>query len=460
MRHGRSGGCRAILAPIAAAILVLLAGQAARAADPEGFWTRPTLLGDPAGLRAALAAHGVVLGLTETSEVFGNVSGGIHRGADYDGLTTLSLDIGTAKALGWAGGQLHASALQIHGRSLSADNLATLQTASGIEASDTTRLWELWYQQAIPGGAVDLRIGQQSIDNEFITSRGSGLFINTVMGWPMVPSADLYAGGPAYPLSSLGARLRARPVPGLTVLAGVFDDNPPGGRFAADGQLRGREADGLGFSFNTGALWIMELQFRLRPGNGLSGTYKLGFWYDSGSFPDQRVDSTGRSLADPASTGLALMHRGNDSLYAVADQTVWRPDPHGARAIDLFARVMAAPADRNLISFSANGGITLSAPFPGRDDDTLGIGFGIARVSPAAAALDRETASFSGGFVPVRGTETFLELTYQAQITPWWQVQPDFQYVFHPGGGVADPAAPGRAVGDEAVFGVRTMVTF
>ncbi len=47
-----------------------------------------------------------------------------------------------------------------------------------------------------------------------------------MFGWPMVPSADLPGGGPAYPLSALGVRLRARPVDPLTFLAGVFNGSP------------------------------------------------------------------------------------------------------------------------------------------------------------------------------------------------------------------------------------------
>ena len=74
----------------------------------------------------------------------------------------------------------------------------------------------------------DVKLGQQSIDQEFLISQGSLTFLNTVMGWPMVPTTDLYAGGPSYPLSSLGVRLRARPNDNLTLLGGVFQDNPPG----------------------------------------------------------------------------------------------------------------------------------------------------------------------------------------------------------------------------------------
>jgi porin len=64
------------------------------------------------------------------------------------------------------------------------------------------------------------------------------------MGWPILPSVDLYAGGPAYPLSSLGVRLRTHHAGPLTLLGGVFNDNPPGGPFNDDSQLWGSEASG------------------------------------------------------------------------------------------------------------------------------------------------------------------------------------------------------------------------
>src|ERR1700738_1437758 len=69
-----------------------------------GLWTRSNLLGDMGGLRSTLGRYGLTLNLQETSEVFGNVSGGIRRGAAYDGLTQMSLALDTAKAFGWEGG--------------------------------------------------------------------------------------------------------------------------------------------------------------------------------------------------------------------------------------------------------------------------------------------------------------------------------------------------------------------
>ncbi|HET8996564.1 MAG TPA: carbohydrate porin [Acetobacteraceae bacterium] len=469
MRH-----CR-VLALAAGALACASAPAAAQSADasgapaaPSGFWDRATLLGDIGGLRLALGAHGITLSLSETSEVLGNVTGGVHRGAAYDGETTMSLSLDTAQAFGWTGGTLFISALQTHGRNLSADNLDTLQTASGIEAERTTRLWELWYDQAFLGGKLDVKLGQISADQEFMFSQYSALYVNTVMGWPSLPSADLYAGGPAYPLSSLGVRVRAHANDAVTVLAGVFDDNPPGGAFSDDSQLRGREASGTAFNRNTGALWLAEVQYAVhqspaescvRLSCGLPGIYKLGAWYDSGRFPDQHFGTDGLSLANPASNGDPLMHRGDFSLYALADQMVWR-QAGGPRAVGVFARMIGAPANQNLVTSSLNAGVNVTAPLPGRGKDTLGIGFGWTQVSPRAAALDRDTAGFSATAYPVRGSEEFIELTYQLQMAPWWIVQPDLQYVFNPGGGIPNPNNPSHVVGNELVLGVRTVVTF
>lgn len=448
-------------------ILCLHAGVAAAQDSTNDLWTRSNLLGDLGGVRSSLSDHGLTFGLQDVNEVFGNVSGGTRRGADYDGVTLFGVALDTQKAGGWEGGTFNIDGFNIRGRNISTDNLLNLQTASGFLASPTTRLWEVWYQQSFLDGKLDVKLGQQSLDQEFMTSQYAALFINTAMGWAVLPSLDMYAGGPAYPLSSLGVRLRAQPVDGVTVLLGVFDDNPPGGPFNADGQLLGTTRWGDNFSLRTGDLIIGEVQYAINPldkdgktSNGLPGTYKLGFWYDTGAFPDPNLDNTGLSRANPASTGMPLRHQDNYSLYGVIDQMIWHPAVDSARSLSVFARLMGAPADRNQISFSVNGGVSLKDPLPTRDNDTFGVGFGVAKVSGAAQDFDRNTAFFSGVALPVRSVETFIEVTYQVQVSGWWQLQPDFQYVFRPGGGIENPANPPQRIGNEAILGMRSIVTF
>ncbi len=442
--------------------------------------SRNNLLGDLYGLRSALGRHGITLELLESSEVFGNVTGGFRRGATYDGVTVLTLGLDTEKAFGWQGGTLNVSGLQIHGRGLSADNLGVLQTVTGNETQRATRLWELWYKQAFPGGKFDVKLGQQSADLEFLGSEGAGLFINSAMGWPVLAASDLYASGPSFPLASLGVRFRYQATDTLTLLGGVFDDNPAGGSFFSDSQVRGAAQSGSKFNLRTGALFIAEVQYAINqpvtgiatpagptapgptpisPSSGLPGIYKLGVWFDTARFPDQRLDTAGRSLADPASNGDPRFRRLNWSIYGVFDQTIWRPDPNQPRAVGVFARLTGAPGDRNLVNFSVNAGVTVKAPLPDREDDSFGVGFGLVKISPSATQFDRDISFFAGPY-PIRSSETFIEVTYQALITRWWQIQPDFQYVFTPSGGVPNPPVPGKRIGNEAIFGLRSNVTF
>ncbi|BCG03463.1 porin (plasmid) [Paraburkholderia sp. PGU19] len=436
-------------------------------AAPTGFWERSTLFGDMGGLRPWLGQYGVSLALQETSEYLGNLTGGTRRGGAYDGLTQLAVGVDLEKAIGLTGGSFNVSALQIHGTSLTQRNLQTLQPASGIEADATTRLWELWYQQTLFGGKADVKIGQQSLDQEFMVSQNAVPFINATFGWPALPSVDMPAGGPAYPLASLGARVRVKPSDAWTVLAGVFDGNPAGSN---TGDPQQQNAHGTNFNLHNGALFIGEVQYALNPppanpadqtaSSGLPGTYKLGFWYNTQHFADQRFDNTGRSLADPASTGIPQSHTGNYSLYAVADQMVWRPSAESPRSVNVFARVMGAPGDRNLIDLGVNAGVTLKAPFNGRDNDIAGLAVGYAKIGSHAQDLASDKAALTTPGYPSRSAETVIEATYQCQLTPWWILQADAQYFFRPSGGIPQPDNASSRIGNEFVVGVRTNITF
>jgi porin len=446
-------------------------GSGSATPAPPDLWASiarsSNLLGDMGGLRTWLGQYGMTLSVTETSEVLGNITGGVQRGIAYDGLTTATLQLDTQRAFNFYGGLFNISGLWIHGSNLSETNLLTLQTASGIEADPALRLWELWYQQKFFDGAADVKIGQQSLDQEFIITQYGLLFINTMFGWPMVPSADLPGGGPAYPLSALGVRVRAHPTNSLTVLAGVYNGSPSPNNAIPDPQVA--DHSGTVFPLNGGVLAIAELQYAYPAMGGmvaanetkpLSGIYRLGMWYDSENFADQRFDNTGLSLANPLSTGIPAMHRGNYSIYGVVDQMLWQSEEDDSRILSGFVRAMGTPEiDRNLIDFSLNAGLTLKDPLPGRDDDTFGVAAELAHVSGQRRALDADFTMF-GIYTPTQSTETVLEVTYQYQVTPWWQLQPDFQYVFNVGGAIVNPDIPTEKIKNEAVIGLRTNITF
>jgi porin len=420
-------------------------------AKSKGLWERDKLLGDLGGLRARLSDAGIDLTLQETSEVLGNVTGGVHQGAVYEGATLMGVSVDTEKLLGLPGGTFNASAYQIHGHELSAENLDNLNLASGIEAPRSTRLFELWYEQSLLGGKAAVRVGQQAADQEFMISQYAALFVNSSLGWPGLPAIDLPSGGPSYPFATPAVRLKLHPTDELTVLAGLYNGDP------AD------NGSGTSFELNRGAFAIGEIQYAINGGDhatGLPGTYKLGAWYNSNEFADQRFANDGLSLADPASDGVPALHRGDWSIYAIADQMVYREPGTQDQGIGVFGRIMGAPGNRNEINFELDGGVTYKGIIAGRPNDTAGLGFVYTRISERASALDSDKATFSGSPFPIRRNETVLELTYQAQVAPWWIVQPDFQYVFNPGGNIPNPDDPSQTIGDAAILGLVTTITF
>ena len=174
--------------------------------------------------------------------------------------------------------------------------------ATGIEAEPATRLWELWYQQKF-GDALDVKIGQQSPDQEFVINQNAPYFLNSAFGWPTLPAFDMPGGGPAYPLSVLGVRARVHEGD-FTFLAGVFNGSPV---FNNAGDPQKQNCCGVSFPLNGGVLAIAELQYatptsgdKASGGGPLPGTYKIGFWYDSEKFADLRYDIYGLPLGNPA----------------------------------------------------------------------------------------------------------------------------------------------------------------
>jgi len=295
-----------------------------------------------------------------------------------------------------------------------------------------------------------------------MVSQYASSFMNAAFGWSVLPSTDLPAGGPAYPLSSLGIRMRAQPADNWTVLAGGFDSNPAGNGVGDPQQVN---RHGTNFNLHNGMLFIGEVQYVLNPvpsglsaalPAGLPGTYKLGFWYNTQHFSSQGLDNT----VNPGSNSISQGHQGNYSVYAVADQMVWRPTADSPKSISVFARIMSAPGDRNLLDLSLNAGMTFKAPFKNRANDMAGLAVGYAKVGSHAHNLVSATAyeMKSGNLSP--SMETLFEATYQYQITPWWQLQMDFQYVLQPAAGILHPGIPTQRIGDEAIVGIRTILIF
>ncbi|HEX7897688.1 MAG TPA: carbohydrate porin [Planctomycetota bacterium] len=351
------------------------------------------------GVPDALRERGVGWTIVATGEVLSNVDGGLDEGTEAQALLDAVLDADLEKLAGWTGATARANPMWIEGHGLTRDHVGDLTKISNIDASDGLRLFELWLQQAV--GCASVRAGLLSTDQEFALSESSALFVNATFGLPILFSMN--APFSAYPLGALGVRLRAEPVPGFSAMAAVYEGSP-------DAESRNRSGTEVRLHDDEGLLWIGEAGWK-----HASGTIKAGGFAHSGDFLDH-------SSGDVRS--------GLHGVYAVVDQTL-------AAGLAVFVRGGAAPERAALISRYVEAGAVWTGPIPGRPSDQLGLAWMRAELSDE---------------IPGARYETVVEATVKIVVLSWLIVQPDVQYVRHPGGF--------GTIEDATVVGLRVDVTF
>ena len=139
-----------------------------------------------------MADAGFTVGGLYLGETFGN-TGGIRQGETYDGVLWTYLLGDLHKAGLWKGLCFYADAYQIHGRSITADNIGSLVTVSNYEALPSTRLSELWLEQDLFNDRVTIRVGQLTADTEFLLSSGGSNFLDSTWSWARFPPS-IYPG--------------------------------------------------------------------------------------------------------------------------------------------------------------------------------------------------------------------------------------------------------------------------
>lgn len=256
--------------PIALGCLGLLAldwaspARAAEGPDKNGI-PSPSIAtsmpnnGDPYGTRAWLSSLGLTYSFIYTHDMLANVHGGLRQGVVDQGKLEYNMTFDFEKLTGWRGLSFYTNMFFIHntGR-FRRDFVGGVNTIAAIEADQTVRLSELWLEQKFWNDKASLRVGQLAADVEFFFSALSFPFLQS--DWPTITALNLPSGGPAYPLSTPGVRLKIDPAPNVSMLVAVFNGDPAGPPPPTDEQVRNRY--GLNFRVQDPPFIITEMQLR------------------------------------------------------------------------------------------------------------------------------------------------------------------------------------------------------
>ncbi|MDB6125501.1 MAG: Porin [Pedosphaera sp.] len=423
------------------------------------FMTRDYLLGDWGSLRSRLSTNGVDFEFFYIGSVPSNLSGGLKRGSVYEGLLAMTLDVDTEKLGLYEGGHFHAGGLYLQGHRFSPNYVGDLNQVNLVDFPNAFRLWELYYEHKFCNTNVSFKLGELSVDQDFIVADYSKTFVNQTFFYPTL-AFDIFDvkgfpsqshGLPSTPYTAPGARLRWDPTPMNYVQAAVYGGNPD--TTYSGTQFRWNEDEGVLAYFETG--------FRLnqqKEDTGLPGTYKAGGYYHTGKFVDVNQATAGAinsAIGLPAAA--PHVYSGNYGFYLLAEQQLYREvkgeDP-AKQGLGAFFRVTAAPKDRNLTDLGIDGGFVYKGLIPTRDYDSFGVAVSYLRISDDIRQAQRNAIAAFGLPIPVADYEAVVEVTYKAQVTAWWTLQPSVQRVWHPGGHLTS------AIPDATVFILQTTLRF
>ena len=411
------------------------------------------LFGDWGGVRTSLAKRGINILADYLTEDFGNVSGGRKQGFDYVGQVGLELDLDFGKIAHLDGFSTHTIVVQRAGRNTSADYIGdSLGTAQEIYGGGGDVLVHMVYsyaEQELANRRIDIAAGWLPVGTFFAASPLYCDFVNVLVCGNPHPVPN-YPGEPDWPAATFGGQVRVLPTLDTYVMAGAFQVNPKFG---------GRSGFSWGRPGTTGVSVPVEVGYTPRFGaDNLIGHYKLGYDYDSSKYPDLLLNAAGQPFVSAG--GAPRSRQSRSEYYALADQMLLRTGKEETDGLIALAGYIHADRDISPLADQVFAGVTCSAAVVGRQKDSFGAMFHWIHTSGRLTATQKLEQALgqpltSGDLGPVYGVqnhEEVVELEYTAQVYRGVTVEPDFQYVIHPGAT--------SATRDAAVLGVRTNVQF
>jgi len=379
------------------------------------------LFGDWDGLRSKLENEGFVPTLSFVTNIAGNPIGGKDQGVTHADNFGLDMLFNLDKLVGLNGGSFLVSVSQRSGSSLSQEYIGNVFTVQQVFGGQTFHLIDVAYQQELLNERVELSLGRIATGDDFLVSPYNYLFMQNGFDGNPVGIFFNSPGMTAYPNATWGARLKVKPTERIYIMSGIYNGDP---------SIRDIDHNGADFSFDGPVFVINEIGYQLNglPGESrLLGNYKAGFWYDDSSFTDFRTVGPGRN---PGSK------RGNWGFYGLFDQVlIGFGEPGSNRGFGIFGSFLASPDDSiSQLPYFFTAGVACRGFCESRPRDTTGLGVVYGHFS-SDLRHSQERLQQIDPTVGVQNYETVVELTYRAYFRKTALfVQPDLQYVIHPGG--------------------------
>lgn len=362
------------------------------------------------GSRPILEDHGLTINSSLLYSPFIKTGGGASgegSGKGYS-LFNLSATLDTEKAGLWKGGTFYTLFQRKTGYGLAGPTggMGDWMYFDGWEGRQINQISECWYQQKLLDNKIRLKVGKQDANIDFGFLNSGWDFMN--LAFSVNPTVPM----PTYPdQANIGFMAEINPKEWLSIRNGIYSKyNVP---------------------FN-----ITEIEFKPTI-KKLPGRYSIGAW--------EMSDSNGMSVAESID-GVGTVNYNNFNrnfgAYAQFEQMIYKEnkeDENDMQGLIAFGQFGISPDNRNDMNRYVGGGLEYIGPIPKRDKDKAGI-----------AVASGKFAARLGDITSQVGDETAVEAFYRFQVTPWFYLQPDVQFISRPSGTYDSSMA----------FGLRSVITF
>ncbi|MFK5986029.1 MAG: carbohydrate porin [Pseudomonadota bacterium] len=312
-----------------------------------------------------------------TLESVSNLNGGIEQRSGFLQNLDITFEVDTKNASLWDNGTFFVYFLGSHG-SNPTEYIGDIQASSNIEAFDTFKLYEAWYEHQ--WGDFSLLAGLHDYNSEFDVLESAGLFFGSSFGI----SPDTSQLGPSiFPTTALAIRGLWLNEAGYFVRGAIYDGIPGDPDNESGTHIILKKSDGL---FNALELGQETNNYKIA----------LGGWYHTTDYTD---------FADKD-------RNNNKGIYLIAEH-------HIGKDSALFVQLGSAQEDRNEIGRYVGLGWHTTNLFNINDE----AGFAIAH---ARASKDNRKLN------NLESAETAFELSYAYLLNKHVHIQPSLQYVMNP----------------------------
>ena len=344
------------------------------------------------GWRGDLEQKGIAIEADFTLELTTNTKGGLRKGSGLLGNLNLVTSIDSRKLGLWHGGTFSLYFLGNLGDDPTSF-IGDTQATSNIEAFDTFKLYEAWYEQSWQSGRFSFLLGLHDYNSEFDALEYAGLFFNSSFGI----SPDISQTGPSiFPTTALGLRFRYEQR-NMYLLGALYDGVPGDPDDPRGTKIILKKSDGFFYGVEIGITALEDDP----------SYYKLaiGSWFRDSNFDDFA----------------GIKRATNSGIYGIGEFSVFTEiDP--SQGLGVFLQAGYANADRNQISRYFGIGLNYAGLLPGRNSDVFG--FGIAHARNGEPFLNANPELEKG--------ETAVECTYSVDSGSSVTFQADAQIVINP----------------------------